>query len=259
VGVLIGGVLANVGGYGLFRIVFPLLPEASLAFAPWLALLAVAGMVCGAIVAMAQSDLRRVVAHLSISHMGVVVLGVCAATMQGIQGGLVQLLMRGLWTGGLLLVAGLLAERRGTTEAAQFGGLWRVVPGLSAMLILLIVGAMALPATGSFAAVVRALSGTIDSPVLTHGRWFAGLAVVGVLLWGLGMLRIARRILAGPITRDRNRGLRDLAPGEWIIVVPVAALGIVAGLWPDPWLALIDPAVRDVLIAVAGLVAPGEG
>ncbi|MCC7042567.1 MAG: NADH-quinone oxidoreductase subunit M [Acidobacteria bacterium] len=258
VGVLIGGVLANVGGYGLFRIVFPLLPEASLAFAPWFALLAVAGTTCGAIVAMAQSDLRRVVAYLSISQMGVVVLGVCSMTTEGTQGGLVHLLTRALWTSGLLLIAGLLAERRGTTEVAQFGGLWRVVPGLSAMLLLLAVGAMALPGTGSFAGVVRALSGTFDSSVLMYGRWLGGLAVVGVLLWGLGMLRLARRMVAGPITRDRNRGLRDLAPGEWMILVPVAALVIAVGLWPDPWLGLIEPSVRDALIAVAGLVAPGE-
>jgi NADH-quinone oxidoreductase subunit M len=258
VGVLMGGVLANVGGYGLVRVVFPLLPEASGAFAPWLALLAVAGIACGAIVAMAQSDLRRVVAYLSISHMGVVVLGACAMTTQGMQGGLVHLLMRALWTSGLLLIAGLLAERRGTNEVAQFGGLWRVVPRLSAMLLLLIAGAMALPGTGSFAGVVRALSGTFDSPVLTYGRWLAGLAVAAVLLWGLALLRLARRLLAGPITRDRNRGLRDLAPVEWLILVPVAALVVVVGLWPAPWLALVEPAARDALLDAVALAAPGE-
>jgi NADH-quinone oxidoreductase subunit M len=256
VGVLIGGVLANVGGYGLVRVVFPLLPEASVAFAPWLAVLAATGTGCAAIIAMAQSDLRRAIAYLCVSHMGVVVLGLCALTVPATQGALVHLLMRGLWTSGLLLVAGVLAERRGTTEIAQVGGLRHVVPGVSAMLLLHSVGAVALPGTGTFAGVVLALTGTFDSPALTHGRWLAATAVVGILLWAIAMLRVAMRIVAGPVARDRNRGLRDLAAGEWLILVPVAVLVIACGLWPEPWLALIEPAARVALAELAGLVPP---
>jgi NADH-quinone oxidoreductase subunit M len=258
VGVLLGGVLANVGGCGLFRITFPLLPDASLTFAPWLAALAAVGIVHGAFVAMAQSDLRRVVAYLSISHMGVVVLGLCALTMPGMQGGVVQLLMRPLWTGGMLLVVGMMVQRRGTTEVIQFGGLRHVVPGLSAMLLLMTVASIGLPATGTFVGVTRALAGTLESPVLVYGRMFVAVAVAGVLLWSVAMLRVLMRVIAGPITRDRNRGLRDLTVSEWLIVAPVGVLVVVLGVWPGPLLDLIDPAVSDVVDVVAGIGAPGE-
>jgi NADH-quinone oxidoreductase subunit M len=207
---------------------------------------------------MAQSDLRRVVAYVSISHMGVVVLGLCALTMQGMQGGVVQLLMRGLWTGGMLLVVGLVVQRRGTTEVTQFGGLRHVVPGLSAMFLLMTVASIGLPATGTFVGVTRGLAGTLESPVLAYGRVLVVVAVVGVLLWGVAMLRVLMRVVAGPITRDRNRGLRDLTAGEWLIVAPVGVLVVVLGVWPGPLLDLIDPAVNDVIDAVAGIAAPGE-
>lgn len=257
VGVLMGGVLANVGGYGLFRIAFPLLPDASVTFAPWLAVLAVAGITHGALVSMAQSDLRRVVAYISISHMGVVVLGLCALTVQGMQGGVVHLLMRSLWSAGLLLGAGMLAERRGTTEVAQFGGLRRVVPRLSAVLLLMTLLSIGVPGTGTFVGAALALAGVVDSAVLVHGRWLAAVAVAGVLLWGIAMLRVLTRTIGGPVTRDRNRGLRDLSLGQWLTVVPVAVLVIVTGVWPGPLLALIEPAVREVLVDVVGAATSG--
>lgn len=251
-GALLGSVFTTVGGYGLFRIVWPLLPEASALWAPWLALVAVAGIVHGAVVALAQTDIRRVVAYLSTSQMGLIVLGLCALTPQAAQGGAVQLVARGLWTGGVLLIVAMLAGRRGTTDIGEFGGLRHVVPGLSAMLLLMAMAAMGLPGTIGFVAVVTGLRGTLESPTLPYGRELAIVALAGVLLWSVVLLRVVVRVVAGPLTRDRNRGLRDLTRGEWMMLLPVGALIVVLGLWPAPLLTLVEPAARDATSGVTG-------
>jgi NADH-quinone oxidoreductase subunit M len=254
-GALLASVLTTAGGYGLCRIVWPLFPGASSLWAPWLALIAVVGVVHGAVVAMAQSDLRRVVAYLSMSHVGIIVLGLCALTPQGVQGAAMQLIARGLWTGGMLLVVAMLAGRRGTTDIDEFGGLRHVVPGLSAMMLLMAMAAMGLPGTVAFPGVAAGLNGAVESPTLTYGRELGIAAIAGVLLWTVAMLRTVLRVVAGPLARDRNRGLRDLTRGEWLILLPVGALIVTLGLWPTPLLALIEPAVRDVLVGIVDRTA----
>jgi NADH-quinone oxidoreductase subunit M len=237
--VLIGGVVVPVGGYGLLRVAVPLLPEATAVLTFWLAIAAAAAVVYGAVSTFVQTDLRRVAAALTIGHLGVVVLGVCSGEPGGRAGALIQLLSVGGWTGTWLLVVGMLVARRQTTQIAEFGGLLRVMPGLSVMLGLVAAAAVALPGTiGSvgFSLVLQAVGA---SEVLARGAVWASVAVVGGVLWTLGMLRVIHRVLGGPVTHDRNRGLRDLTPGEWISLAPLVAALITFGLWPEPLLALV--------------------
>src|SRR5450756_2380027 len=143
--VILAGVLLKMGTYGLVRFAFPLFPPAAAFFAPALALLAVIGIVYGALVAMVQPDLKKLVAYSSVSHMGFVVLGICALNVQGMQGAIYQMLNHGISTGGLFLIVGMLSDRRHTRQIAEFGGLKAVTPRLVAVFLLMTLSSIGLP------------------------------------------------------------------------------------------------------------------
>ena len=246
---LIGGVVLPVSGYGLLRVVVPLLPAASSTLVSWLAVAGAVGVGYGAIVALAQADLRRLTAGLLIGHLSVAALAACVGTPQALDAARLQLLTAGLWSGGWLLVVGMLAERRSTTLIAEFGGLWDVTPALTIVLIVLAAASMALPGTVGFVAVSASLEAVARSEALPHARLLAGVAVAGVVAWSLGMGWVVRSVTGGAVTRDRNRGLRDLSRGEWLVIAPFVVAIVVFGLWPDP--------VRDLLTTVAPASADG--
>jgi NADH-quinone oxidoreductase subunit M len=245
--VILAGVLLKMGTYGLLRFAFPLFPAAATAFAPVLALLAVVGIVYGALVAMVQPDLKKLVAYSSVSHLGFVVLGLCAMNVQGVQGSLYQMLNHGISTGGLFLIVGMLSDRRHTRLISEFGGLKAATPRLVAVFLMVTLSSIALPGLNGFVGEFLILIGAF--------RWsptFTAVAATGVILSAVYMLWMFQRVNYGPITNEKNRALPDLTPREWAIMIPTVAMAIIMGVAPPVFLRPMEPSVNRVIERVTG-------
>ena len=244
--VILAGVLLKMGTYGLLRFAFPLFPQAALAFAPVLAMLAVIGIIYGALVAMVQPDMKKLVAYSSVSHLGFVVLGLCALNMQGVQGAVYQMLAHGVSTGGLFLVVGMLSDRRHTRLISEYGGLKGVVPRLVAVFLLITLSSIALPGMNGFIGEFLILIGAF--------KWdarMASFAASGVILSAVYMLWMFQRVNYGPVT-PKNRELPDLTAREWWIMVPTIAMVIVMGVAPGVFLRPMEASVARVIQHVTG-------
>ena len=254
--VILAGVLLKMGTYGLLRFAFPLFPEAALMFAPTLALLAVIGIVYGALVAMVQPDLKKLVAYSSVSHLGFVVLGLCALNVNGVQGAVYQMLAHGVSTGGLFLIVGMLSDRRHTRQIAEFGGLKAVMPQLVSAFLLVTLASVALPGMNGFVGEFLILLGAFGSNALDGARVFTAVATTGVILSAVYMLWMFQRVNYGPMTNDKNRGLRDLSVREWLVIAPVCAAALGMGVVPNLFLRPIEPAVRRTLTEIVDVPRP---
>ena len=240
--VILAGVMLKMGSYGLIRFAFPLFPEAALAFAPLLATLSVIAIVYGALVAMVQPDLKKLVAYSSVSHMGFVVLGIAAMNVQGVQGASYQMLAHGVSTGGLFAVVGMLSDRRHTRLISDFGGLKAVMPRLTAAFLILTLASVGLPGMNGFIGEFLILLGAF--------RWdprFVVVAGLGVILSAVYMLWMFQRVNYGPVTHAENAHLKDLSVREWAVIGPLCALSIVMGVAPNVFLAPMEPAVTRLV------------
>jgi NADH-quinone oxidoreductase subunit M len=240
--VILAGVLLKMGTYGLLRFAFPLFPTAALYFAPWLALLAVIGIIYGALVAMVQPDMKKLVAYSSVSHLGFVVLGLAATNIQGVQGAVYQMLNHGVSTGGLFLIVGMLSDRRHTRLISEFGGLKAVMPRFVAAFLVITLASIAMPLTNGFIGEFLILIGAF--------RWsatFAAFAALGVILSAVYMLWMFQRVNYGPMTNERNRDLPDLTPREWALMVPTVAMCLFMGVFPNVFLRPMEPAINRVI------------
>jgi len=240
--VILAGVLLKMGTYGLVRFAFPLFPEAAVAFAPYLAGLAVVGIVYGALVAMVQPDLKKLVAYSSVSHLGFVVLGICALNPQGVQGAVYQMLNHGVSTGALFLIVGMLSDRRHTRLISEFGGLKQVMPRLTAAFMVITLSSIALPGLNGFVGEFLILMGAF----LWSPR-FAAIATVGVILSAVYMLWMFQRVNFGPVTNEKNRQLADLTWREGWVLVPTIAMAILMGVLPGPFLNAMAPSVDRMI------------
>jgi NADH-quinone oxidoreductase subunit M len=254
--VILAGVLLKMGTYGLLRFAFPLFPEAARLFAPYLATLAVVGIVYGALVAMVQPDLKKLVAYSSVSHLGFVVLGICALTVNGVQGSVFQMVAHGISTGGLFLIVGMLSDRRHTRQIAEFGGLKAVMPRLVAAFFLVTLASIALPGMNGFVGEFLILVGTFASPFSAHARLYTAVAATGVIQSAVYMLWMFQRVNYGTVTNSKNRALRDLSVREWCVIGPVCAVAIVMGVAPNAFLRPMEPAVRRVVEHIRGTSLP---
>jgi NADH-quinone oxidoreductase subunit M len=254
--VILAGVLLKMGTYGLLRFSFPLFPEAALAWAPYLATLAVVGIVYAALVAMVQPDLKKLVAYSSVSHLGFVVLGLSALTVNGVQGAVYQMLAHGISTGGLFLIVGMLSDRRHTRQIAEFGGLKAVMPQFVAAFLLITLASVALPGMNGFIGEFLILIGAFGSTALEGARTFTAVAATGVILSAVYMLWMFQRVNYGPLTNDRNRGLRDLSVREWLVIGPICAVAVGMGVVPNLFLRPMEPAVRRTLSEIVPMAAP---
>ena len=245
--IILAGVMLKMGTYGLLRFAFPLFPAAAMYFAPWIALLAVIGIIYGALVAMVQPDMKKLVAYSSVSHLGFVVLGLCALNVQGIQGSIYQMLNHGVSTGGLFMIVGMLSDRRHTRLISEFGGLKTPMPRLVAAFLLITLSSIALPGMNSFVGEFLILLGAfLWSPTL------AAFAASGVILSAVYMLWMFQRVNYGEITNEKNRSLPDLSPREWAMVVPTIAMAIVMGVFPGVFLRPMEPSVKRTIERVTG-------
>ena len=240
--VILAGVLLKMGTYGLLRFSFPLFPEAAAYFAPWLALLAVIGIIYGALVAMVQPDMKKLVAYSSVSHLGFVVLGICAMNTQGVQGAIFQMLAHGISTGGLFLLVGMLSDRRHTRLISEFGGLKAVMPRLSAAFLIITLASIGLPTLNGFIGEFLILLGSFQ------WDWrYAAVAATGVILSAVYMLSMFQKVYLGEVTNPQNANLPDLQPREWASVLPLCALAILMGVLPSIFLKPMEPSVRKVV------------
>jgi len=228
--------------YGLLRFNLTLFPEAAVDLVPVLAVLAVIGVIYGAIVAIVQTDIKRLVAYSSVSHLGFVVLGIFALTSQGLQGGVIQMVNHGLTTGLLFLLVGMIYERRHTREISEFGGLAAVMPLFAGAFLFTAFASIGLPGLNGFVGEFFILIGSyLSLPV------YAIVAAFGVVLAAVYLLWAYQRMFTGEITVEANRGLLDLNLREKIIIIPIAALIVFLGVYPKPALDIIAPSVDAVL------------
>jgi NADH-quinone oxidoreductase subunit M len=240
--VILAAVLLKLGTYGFLRFALPLFPDAALAAAPYLVALAVIGIIYGAAVAMMQTDVKKLVAYSSVSHLGFVMLGLFALNVQGLQGSIYQMLNHGLSTGALFLLVGMIYDRRHTRMIAEFGGLWKQVPVFSALLLLVTFSSIGLPGLNGFVGEFLILLGAFS---VTPG-WTA-LAATGVILGAVYMLWMCRRVIFGPLTHPENRELRDLGARELALLAPIIALIILMGIYPQPFLSRMQPSIEHTL------------
>jgi NADH-quinone oxidoreductase subunit M len=244
--VILAGILLKMGTYGLLRFAFPLFPDAAVYFAPYLAGLAVAGIVYGALVAMVQPDMKKLVAYSSVSHLGFVVLGITAMNVQGVQGAVYQMLNHGISTGALFLIVGMLSDRRHTRLITEYGGLKHVVPKLVAAFFVVTLSSIGLPGLNGFVGEFLILFGAFQwSPVLT------AVAASGVILSAVYMLWMFQRVNYGAVTNPKNEGMQDLDTREQFVLWPLIAMAVFMGVAPWVFLKPMTPAVNRIVARMA--------
>ena len=245
--VILASVLLKMGSYGLIRYNLQLFPEASAAFAPLMIVLAIIGILYGALVAFAQSDAKKLVAYSSVSHMGYILLGTFALNQIGIQGAILQMVNHGLSTGGLFLIIGFLYERRHTRDMNKFGGLWARMPLYGALALILVLSSAGLPALNGFVGEFVILQGAfLVSPLA------AGFAAFGMVLSAVYLLTMFQKVFLGESRDAANAALRDLNWREVLAVAPLIALCFVIGLQATPFFNLMSSSVAG-LLAASGL------
>ncbi len=253
--VILAGVLLKMGTYGLLRFNFALFPEASRYFAPFVITLAVIGIIYGALVAMVQPDVKRLVAYSSVSHMGFVVLGLFSFTEQGMQGALYQMLNHGVSTGALFLLVGMIYDRRHTRMIEDFGGLNKPMPLFATLFVFASLSSVGLPILNGFVGEFLIMLGMWTSNL--RYSWIATmLAATGVIWAAVYMLWMLQRVLFGRITNEENRRLSDLNWRELGLLAPLLALMILMGVYPQPFLQRSE---RSVGLVRARLVSPQGG
>ncbi len=259
--VILAGVLLKMGTYGFLRFNLGFFPSAAVTLAPWIGALAVIGIIYGAMVSYAQKDVKKLVAYSSVSHMGFVMLGLFALNLQGIQGGILQMINHGISTGALFIIVGMIYERRHTRELDQFGGLWKIMPVYGVLTLIVVLSSMGLPGLNGFVGEFTILLGSwgAGQPGGSYGSvWFTAISAIGVILAAVYMLFMFQKMFLGPVTHEENKSLKDLNWREIVVLVPLLILIFWIGLYPQPFFNLMGPAVEKLVnglqaAAVAGL------
>ncbi|MFU8805030.1 MAG: complex I subunit 4 family protein [Bradymonadaceae bacterium] len=285
--VILAAVMLKLGTYGLIRYAFPLFPDALKTFAPYIALLAVIGVIYGAILALVQEDIKKLVAYSSVSHLGFCVLGLIAMTPQGIAGGMYVMLAHGIATGGLFLCVGMLYERRHTRLISEYGGISKVMPVFATMFLVIVFASAGLPGLNGFVGEFLSLMGTAKSHFLYFGQEslvfikpeeaasafgsfefsqvpyelpaagqagpeltaliFAAFASTGVILGAAYLLWMWKRVMFGPVENEKNLSLPRLSAREITVLVPIVLMTIFMGVYPKFFLSRMDPSITQFL------------
>ena len=267
--VFLAGILLKIGTYGFLRFSIPMLPDATLNFAPWILWLAVLGIIYGALVALAQTDMKRLIAYSSVSHLGFCMLGLFALNPLGVQGATLQMLNHGISTGALFAMIGMLYERYHTREIADFGGLARRFPVLAFFMLLFTFSSIGLPGLNGFVGEIMILIGAfqrgwaeVEGPWTTHLRAVSVLALTGVVLGAWYMLSLVKRVFFGelvePETSHEGGAVRDLSGREIAALAPLAVLVFWIGLYPQFFLQRIQPGLHHSIRAATEIVRTAE-
>jgi NADH-quinone oxidoreductase subunit M len=247
--VILAGVLLKMGTYGFIRFNLPLFTEASLRFMPFICLLAVIGIIYGALVAMVQTDIKKLVAYSSVSHLGFVMLGIFSMTEEGMQGAVIQMVNHGLSTGALFLVVGMIYDRTHTRMIADYGGLAKVIPVFSVFLLIFSLSSIGLPGLNGFVGEFLVMLGAFKSTILDN-RWFTVAAGLGVIFSAVYMLWMYQRVVMGPVREDGLYGghpVTDLTKREICTLVPIVILIVWIGIYPRTFLEKSAPMVKQTI------------
>jgi NADH-quinone oxidoreductase subunit M len=204
--------------------------------------LATVGIIYGALVAMVQPDLKKLVAYSSVSHMGFVLLGLFALNQQGVTGSIYQMLNHGLSTGALVLAVGMIYHRRHTRLIADFGGLWQQLPRFSVVFLIVMLSSIGLPGLNGFVGEFLILLGAFET-----SRLAAAIGTIGIILGAVYMLWMFQRVFYGAVRHQENATLPDLLPREWASVIPLCAMALVMGIFPNIFLAPMEASVQAVV------------
>jgi NADH-quinone oxidoreductase subunit M len=243
--VVLAAIMLKMGTYGLLRFTIPMFPNAAEAFAPMIATLAVIGIIYGALVAMVQKDVKKLVAYSSVSHLGFVVLGIFAFNATAVQGAIIQNINHGLSTGALFLLVGMIYDRRHTRLISEFGGLSSVMPKFAVMFMLATFASIGLPGLNGFVGEFLILIGSYNSDVLNP--WFAIISTSGVILAAVYMLWMFQRVMFGEVTNDENKDLEDLDARELGLLVPVMVFIVWIGIYPSLFTGYSEDHVQQML------------
>lgn len=249
--VILAGVLLKMGGYGFLRICVPMLPEAAVEFSPYILWLSVAAILYGGCLALAQSDLKKLVAYSSISHMGFVTLGIFAFNQQGVQGSVLQMFNHGITTGALFLAVGLLYDRTHRRMISDYGGLHKPMPRFVVFLSIFSVASFGLPGTANFVGEFLVLVGTSYESML-----LVLLAMGGIVLAAAYMLWMLQRVMLGQTT-ERSALLPDLSPREILTLAPLAIIVFVFGVYPGPLVELMANSVSELIASAQAFLPLG--
>ena len=245
--IILAGVLLKMGTYGFVRFNLPLFPGASAHYAPLIAVLAIIGIIYGAIVSFAQTDVKKLVAYSSVSHLGFVMLGIFSLNPEGISGGILQGVNHGLSTGALFFLVGVLYEQRHTREMSQFGGIWRAMPLFSALSLVVVLSSMGLPGLNGFVGEFTILLGSMGGAAYGASPWiYTAFATTGVILAAVYLLWMFQRVFMGPLDNPENKKLRDMTGGELAIMLSFLLFIVWIGVAPAAYFALMDSSVAQL-------------
>jgi NADH-quinone oxidoreductase subunit M len=239
--VILAGVLLKMGTYGFLRFSMPLLPAATVAAVPWVAALAIIGIVYAGLVTLVQQDMKKLVAYSSVSHLGFVMLGMFALNPLGLEGGVLQMINHGLSTGALFLLVGVLYERRHTRAISEYGGLAHVMPVYATLSLIIFLASMGMPLLNGFIGEFMILQGAFSA-----NRVWAYWAVSGIVLGAAYLLWLYQRVFWGEVTNEKNRHLPDLNARELATLLPLVALCFWIGLYPKPFLDFLHKPMGDL-------------
>ena len=251
--VILAGVLLKMGGYGFLRFSLPMLPIASELFVPLVYTLSVIAIIYTSLVALAQEDMKKLIAYSSVAHMGFVTIGIFTATQQGIDGALFQMLSHGIISAALFLCVGVIYDREHSREIAHYGGLVERMPRYAFVFMIFMLGSVGLPGTGGFVGEFLILVGAFQD-----NTWVALLASTGVILGAAYMLYLYRRVVFGKLDKEHLKQIVDLEPREIAIFAPLIVLVVWMGIWPDPFLSVFDATVSNLLQNYQSALAVGE-
>ena len=240
--VILAGVLLKMGTYGFLRISLPMLPQASMNFIPFISVLGIIGVIYGAMVSLAQEDIKKLVAYSSVSHLGLCMLGMFAMNTAGIQGSILQMVNHGLSTGALFLMVGIIYEQRHTRLISEYGGLWKVIPVFTIIFLLVVFSSMGVPGLNGFVSEILILIG-----VFKRNIWFGIIVTVGLILDTVYLLWMFQRVVLGEITKDENRHLKDINKRELLCLLPIILFIIWIGVYPRPFLNKMQASVEHLI------------
>lgn len=240
--VILAGILLKMGTYGFVRFSLPLLPEASATFAPNILFLSGAAILYAAWVAINQADMKKLIAYSSVAHMGYITLGTFVLNQQGISGGVIQMINHGLSTGALFLLVGMIYERRHTREIAEFGGLFKRMPIYTTFFVIAMLSSMGVPGLNGFVGELLILLGTFKVSTL-----YGVVGILGILTGAAYLLWLFQRVMLGKITNPKNEGLKDLSLREIMVLTPLVIMMFWIGIYPKPFLRVIDPPVKNII------------
>jgi NADH-quinone oxidoreductase subunit M len=250
--VILAGVLLKFGGYGFLRFSLPMLPEASIAFAPLIFTLSIIAIIYTSLVALAQHDMKKLIAYSSVAHMGFVTVGAFTFTVQGIEGAIYQMLSHGVVSAALFLIVGIIYDRIHSREISDYGGLVHRMPAYAIVFMLFMLASVGLPGTGGFIGEILVLVGAFQV-----NAWVAALSATGMILGAAYMLYLYRRVIFGSLVKDSLKEIGDLRPREWLVFAPLIVIVIWMGVYPEPFLDVMRLSVADLVSHLDAAQASG--